>query len=202
MPFGWCLELFASKQRRRCATCGILVAPGCSGRATVWQPARACLCMGFVLTRQNVLSVVCWCWCAGTLLLSLLASSRGWVPRCTSCTGPTNHSEGAHRNSNIKAASAGCRTYLRRVDGQQWLCSGISSKCALHPQQEPAPVYVPHVPLLDDLPECLHAACALPPLATRLPVCVCRFDEECRGQVAENLGKRGITCHAGELPTK
>lgn len=28
------------------------------------------------------------------------------------------------------------------------------------------------------------------------------FDEECRAQVQENLGKRGITCHPGELPTK
>jgi hypothetical protein len=29
-----------------------------------------------------------------------------------------------------------------------------------------------------------------------------RFDEECRGQVAENLGKRGVTVHPGHLPTK
>jgi len=28
------------------------------------------------------------------------------------------------------------------------------------------------------------------------------FDEECRGQVQENLGKKGITCHPGKLPTK
>eukprot|EP00775_Hariotina_reticulata_P005372 gene5372-5607_t len=28
------------------------------------------------------------------------------------------------------------------------------------------------------------------------------FDEECRGQVAENLTKRGIVCHPGHLPTK
>ncbi|WIA38411.1 hypothetical protein OEZ86_001737 [Tetradesmus obliquus] len=28
------------------------------------------------------------------------------------------------------------------------------------------------------------------------------FDEECRGQVAENLTKRGVVCHGGHLPTK
>ncbi|KAI8473138.1 MAG: hypothetical protein J3K34DRAFT_189860 [Monoraphidium minutum] len=28
------------------------------------------------------------------------------------------------------------------------------------------------------------------------------FDEECRAQVADNLGKRGVIMHAGELPTK
>jgi hypothetical protein len=33
-------------------------------------------------------------------------------------------------------------------------------------------------------------------------VYVFRFDEECRGQVQENLGKKGITCHPGKLPTR
>lgn len=28
------------------------------------------------------------------------------------------------------------------------------------------------------------------------------FDEECRGQVQENLGKKGVVCHPGTLPTK
>jgi hypothetical protein len=38
-------------------------------------------------------------------------------------------------------------------------------------------------------------------MLTSCTVC-CRFDEECRGQVAENLAKRGVVCHAGHLPTK
>lgn len=42
--------------------------------------------------------------------------------------------------------------------------------------------------------------CLLAPLLSLL--LLCRFDEDCRAQVAENLGKRGITCHPGQLPTK
>ena len=39
-------------------------------------------------------------------------------------------------------------------------------------------------------------------LVFRAPSVLRGFDDECRAQVAENLGKRGVVMHPGTLPTK
>lgn len=44
--------------------------------------------------KSDICCVLHVCCVAGTLLLSLLVSSRGLVPRCTSCIGQSSHSEG------------------------------------------------------------------------------------------------------------